>query len=215
MMDPLRWCWNHGKAIMQTFDIIMLAILGVSILIGAIKGMAWQIAMVSSIIVSFIVARTFHPQLASALSNIDEPWDQYIAMASLYLLTSLGIWMLFAFFAKQIDKHEMKTFDRQTGAMLGIVNGVLLCAIFTLGAIAFGGENMHDRIAKSKSGPYVARVLDLIQPLIPQELQESLNDYLKRLDTLIQHGKIENEIDREIDDAVDEVRERIREQLND
>ena len=196
---------------MPTFDMIMLAILGASILIGAIKGMAWQIAMVSSIIVSFLVARTFHPQLATALSDIDEPWNQYIAMASLYLLTSLGIWMLFAFFAKQIDKHEMKTFDRQTGAMLGIVNGVLLCTIFTLAAIAFGGESMHERIAKSKSGPYVSRVLNLTQPLIPQELQESLNNYMERLDTLIKHGKIENEID----DTVDELGERIREQLDD
>ena len=112
---------------MEPFDIIMLAVLAFSIFIGAVKGMAWQVAMVSSILVSFFVARTFHPDLANALADIDEPWNQYIAMATLYLLTSLGIWMLFAFFAKQIEKYEMKTFDRQTGAMLGIVNGVLLC----------------------------------------------------------------------------------------
>jgi membrane protein required for colicin V production len=171
---------------MQTYDIIMLAILGFSVIIGAVKGMAWQIAMVASILISFFVAREFHPELAEALSGVDEPWNKFIAMASLYLLTSLGIWMLFAFCAKQIDKYEMKTFDRQTGALLGIVNGVILCAILTMCAIAFGGEDMHHRIAKSKSGPYVSRVLDIVEPIIPADLQDSLNEYLQQLHNLIE-----------------------------
>jgi len=171
---------------MQTYDIIMLAALGFSVVIGAVKGMAWQIAMVSSIIISFFVAQEYHPELAEALSGVDAPWNKFIAMASLYLLTSLGIWMLFAFCAKQIDKHEMKTFDRQTGALLGIVNGVLLCTILTMCAIAFGGEDMHNRIAKSKSGPYISRVLDIVEPIIPEDLQDSLNDYLQQLHNLIE-----------------------------
>ena len=174
---------------MQTYDIIMLAVLGFSAIIGAVKGMAWQIAMVSSIIISFFVAREFHPELAAALSGVDEPWNNFIAMASLYLLTSLGIWMLFAFCAKKIDKYEMRTFDRQTGALLGIVNGVLLCAILTMCAIAFGGETMHNRIAHSKSGPYISRVLDIVKPIIPADLQDSLNDYLQQLHDLIEAGE--------------------------
>ena len=174
---------------MQNYDIIMLAVLGLSAIIGAVKGMAWQIAMVSSIIISFFVAREFHPELAAALSGVDEPWNNFIAMASLYLLTSLGIWMLFAFCAKKIDKYEMRTFDRQTGALLGIVNGVLLCAILTMCAIALGGEDMHHRIARSKSGPYVSRVLDIVKPIIPADLQDSLNDYLQQLHDLIEAGE--------------------------
>jgi uncharacterized membrane protein required for colicin V production len=173
---------------MQNYDIIMLAVLAISVIIGAVKGMSWQIAMVASIVISFFVAREFHPELSEALSGVDEPWNKFIAMASLYLLTSLGIWMLFAFCAKQIDKYEMKTFDRQTGALLGIVNGVLLCAILTMCAIAFGGEDMHNRIAKSKSGPYVSRVLDIVEPIIPADLQDSLNEYLQQLHDLIQAG---------------------------
>ena len=171
---------------MQNYDIIMLAVLTISVIIGAVKGMSWQIAMVASIVISFFVAREFHPALAEALSGVDEPWNKFIAMASLYLLTSLGIWMLFAFCAKQIDKHEMKTFDRQTGALLGIVNGALLCTILTMCAIAFGGEDMHNRIAKSKSGPYISRVLDIVEPIIPEDLQDSLNDYLQQVHNLIE-----------------------------
>ena len=174
---------------MQTYDIIMLAALGFSVVIGAVKGMAWQIAMVSSIIISFFVAQKFHPELAEALSGVDAPWNKFIAMASLYLLTSLGIWMLYAFCAKKIDKHEMKNFDRQTGALLGIVNGVLLCMILTICAIAFGGEDMHNRIARSKSAPHVSRVLDIVEPIIPADLLDPLTDYLQQLHDLIEAGK--------------------------
>ena len=50
---------------MQNYDIIMLAVLGFSVIIGAVKGMAWQIAMVASIVISFFVAREFHPESVS------------------------------------------------------------------------------------------------------------------------------------------------------
>ena len=41
---------------MQTFDIVMALVFTGSILIGAWKGMLWQICMVSSIVVSFFAA---------------------------------------------------------------------------------------------------------------------------------------------------------------
>ena len=72
---------------------------------------------------------------------------------------------------------------------------------------------MYDRIAASKSGPYVSRVLHLVQPLIPEELQNSLDDYLKRLNELIERGETENEIERQTNQAIDEVGQRIKEQL--
>jgi len=49
---------------------------------------------------------------------------------------------------------------------------------------------MHNRIAESKTGPYVSRVLDIVEPIIPTELQDSLNDYLQQLHDLIEADEL-------------------------
>ena len=98
---------------MESYDVVMFVIVGIMILVGAWKGLAWQIAIVASIIVSFWVAISFEKSLADLLTVIDAPWNSYIAMILLYLGTSLGIWFLFACSARFIEKLELKGFDRQ------------------------------------------------------------------------------------------------------
>ena len=44
---------------MESYDVVMFVIVGIMILVGAWKGLAWQIAIVASIIVSFWVAISF------------------------------------------------------------------------------------------------------------------------------------------------------------
>jgi len=198
---------------MQTFDIIMAVVLGGSILIGAWKGMIWQISMVSSIVVSFFVAREFHGGLANAMSDIGEPWNKYLAMGAIYILTSLAIWMFHGFLQKRLEKHDMKTFDHQTGGLMGVVNGALLCSVLTVTMIAFTDEESHTTIAESKSGVYVNKMVMAIRRVIPEDIAEPVNEHFDRLDLIIQQRKAEQEIDDAVNNAVEDVKDEIKEVL--
>lgn len=198
---------------MQTFDIIMTVVLGGSILIGAWKGMIWQISMVSSIVVSFFVAREFHGGLANAMSDIGEPWNKYLAMGAIYILTSLAIWMFHSFLQKRLEKHDMKTFDHQTGGLMGVVNGALLCSVLTVTMIAFTDEESHTTIAESKSGVYVNKMVMTIRKVIPEDIAEPVNEHFDRLDLIIQQRKAEQEIDDAVNNAVEDVKDEIKEAL--
>ena len=136
---------------MESYDVVMFVIVGIMILVGAWKGLAWQIAIVASIIVSFWVAISFEKSLADLLTVIDAPWNSYIAMILLYLGTSLGIWFLFACSARFIEKLELKGFDRQMGAIIGVVNGILVCCVLTLFASMCGNEKLDTSLTRSKS----------------------------------------------------------------
>ena len=79
---------------MQTYDIIMLAVLAGCTFFGAWKGMAWQLASLSSLGVSYVVALKFSDQLAPYLGE-KAPGNRLAAMLVLYLATSLAVWLAF------------------------------------------------------------------------------------------------------------------------
>ena len=116
---------------MTFYDIAMNVILGGAILVGYWKGLAWQIASVAAIIVSYIVAVNFREPV-SQLIQTQEPWNRVIAMLILFIGTSLIIWTIYARVSKSLKKMELKGFDHQAGAILGAVKGALICMIVTM-----------------------------------------------------------------------------------
>ena len=80
--------------IIQPYDILMLGLLVGLAVLGAWKGVAWQIASLSSLVVSWLVAVRFGRVLAPLISD-NEPWNRFIAMLLLYMGTSLAIWAFF------------------------------------------------------------------------------------------------------------------------
>src|SRR4051812_12866860 len=165
---------------MQAYDIIMLAVLAGSTFFGFIKGMAWQLASLSSLFVSYIVALRFSPMLAPHIGQ-QAPLNKIAAMLILYLGTSLGIWLCFRIVASFIDRVKLKEFDRQVGGLFGAAKGVLLCVVATFFAVGLS-EQVREHILTSQSGHYIAVLLDKADPVLPQELHQVLDPYLHKLD---------------------------------
>jgi membrane protein required for colicin V production len=165
---------------MQAYDIIMLAVLAGSTLFGFIKGMAWQLASLSSLFVSYVVALNFSHLLAPHLGQ-QQPLNRIAAMLILYLATSLAIWLIFRVVAGMIDRVKLKEFDRQVGGLFGAAKGVLLCVVVTFFAVGLS-EDVREHILGSRSGHYIAVFLDKAQPVLPEGLHEVLDPYLNKLD---------------------------------
>ena len=79
---------------MQAYDIFMLIVLGVAVVWGAWKGLAWQIASLASIALSYFVALNFRQPLAGVI-NASPPWNVFLAMLILFLGTGLVVWVGF------------------------------------------------------------------------------------------------------------------------
>lgn len=166
---------------MQLYDMIMLAVVVGAALLGFRKGLAWQVASLAAIFVSYIVAVQFRDELAAMLGTA-EPWDKLLAMLLLYLGTSLLIWIGFQLVSHLIERAKLKEFDRQLGAIFGATKGVLLCVIITLFAVSLLSESQRQQIIYSRSGYYIAQLLNRSERVIPAELHELLDPYLHQLD---------------------------------
>ena len=169
---------------MQGYDIFMLIVLAAAILWGAWKGLAWQVASLASIALSYFVALNFRQHLAGVI-NASPPWNMFLAMLILFLGTGLVVWIGFNLVSELIERVKLKEFDRQLGALFGAAKGVLLCVIVTLFSVALLGDSQRQAICNSKSGYYIAVLLDRADAVIPSELHQILDPYINQLDKTI------------------------------
>ena len=167
---------------MQNYDIIMLALLAVATLYGFWRGMAWQIASLASLVASYFVSLHFSPQFAPLFGR-QAPLNRFAAMLAIYLGTSLAIWMVFRLVRRFIDQVRLTEFDRHAGALLGAAKGVLLCVAVTFFALSLSAQ-AREAILRSRSGFYIARLLDQAEAVMPPEIHQVLNPYLRQLDAL-------------------------------
>lgn len=171
---------------MQPYDILMLIVLAVAVVWGAWKGLAWQIASLLSISLSYFVALNFRGQLAG-LITASPPWNVFLSMLILFLGTGLIVWIGFNLVSEMIERVKLKEFDRQLGALFGAAKGVLLCVLITLFSVALLSESQRQAICNSRSGYYIALLLDRADMVIPHELHDVLEPYLKELDQGVPH----------------------------
>lgn len=194
---------------MQAYDIFMIAVLTIATVFGAMKGLAWQIASLTSIVASYFVSLRFSERVAP-LFHAQAPWNRFLAMLVLYVLSSLAVWLLFRVVAGAIDRVKLKDFDRQIGALFGAVKGVLLCVAITFFAVTLSA-NAREAVLKSKSGTYIAKLLDKADGVMPAELHEVLDPYMDKLE----RGLDPNEPNGATADEADDLRDRFRRSATD
>lgn len=161
---------------MSFYDIVMLVVLIGAIGFGFWKGFAWQIASVSAMVVSYIVAINFREQVAQYI-QASEPWNKIGAMLILFVGCSLGIWLIYAWVTKSMEQMELRGFDRQIGGLVGGVTGALLCMAITMFSVSLMGDQAHEAIHDSKLGPYVVQGIQQVHGILPPEIAARFQDY--------------------------------------
>jgi membrane protein required for colicin V production len=159
----------------------MVIVLVATTVFGFWKGMAWQIASLASLIVSYFAALRFSTQLAPVFGD-SAPLNRFVAMIAIYVGTSFIIWTLFRLVAGTIDKVRLESFDKQLGAMFGFAKGVLLCVVITFFAVASLPPAQGEAIVASKSGRYIVALLDKSHSVFPPEIHQVVDPYLHKIE---------------------------------
>ncbi|MGA2797474.1 MAG: CvpA family protein [Thermoguttaceae bacterium] len=162
------------------YDIVMLVVLLGAAVFGAWKGMVWQLASLASLLVSAAVAIHFSTPLAPYFSAT-EPWNRFLAMLVLYILTSLAIWLLFRMVSGIVNRVKLREFDRQMGALFGLAKGVLFCVVITFFAVTLS-EPARQIVLKSYSGYAIACLTRNANPILPEDVRAVIGKYIDELD---------------------------------
>ncbi|MDX1963837.1 MAG: CvpA family protein [Pirellulales bacterium] len=167
---------------MEFYDLFMLGILAFTAMYGYWKGLAWQVAAVASLTVSYFVSLRFSEPLAgTGWFGDSAPANRFLAMLALYVITGAAIWLGFRVVRETIQQIKLRDFDRQLGALVGAAKGVFICVAVTFFVVTLLPE-YRPYVLGTRSGRAIGSLLAQAESVLPPELQQMLAPYLGPLD---------------------------------
>jgi membrane protein required for colicin V production len=156
-------------------DWIFLAILLLSTLIGAWRGLVYEVLSLVNWALAFLLARHFSPAFAAwlPLTNATEAIRYGVAFVLLFVLSvfagSLLIWLVSQLF----KAAGLRPADRALGAVFGLVRGavVLLAAGVLVGMTSWKFEPLW---TESVAAAWATLAVGQIKPVLPPEFGKYL-----------------------------------------
>ncbi|MFM9026361.1 MAG: CvpA family protein [Planctomycetaceae bacterium] len=171
---------------LEGYDLVMLGILAAAAVLGYFKGIVWQIAWIAGIVASGFVAFRFAP-VAAPFFGQQAPWNRLCALLALYVGTSLVIWLAFRVVSGAINAVHLSSFDHQLGLLFGLAKGGLLCIVITFFAVTLAPA-YRGQIVASHSGRIVAEIITRADELLPKDIAESVDPFVKQLAERLRTG---------------------------
>lgn len=160
---------------MTAVDWILLGVLVFSMLLGAWRGLVYEVLSVLGWVVSFFVAQWFAPDLATRLplQSAADP-VRYAAAFVLIFIASVFAAGLLAFLVKKlVAAVGLAPIDRVLGAGFGVLRGVILLLAATV-VIDMTALKTSDWWRESKGAPVLAATLKALKPVLPEQFAKYL-----------------------------------------
>jgi membrane protein required for colicin V production len=156
-------------------DWVMVALLAASFLLGAWRGLVYEVLSVISWIAAFVLSQWFAPQLAEMLPMRGSPEAvRYAAAFLLIFLVVVFVGGLLAWLTKKlVQAVGLRPIDRTLGAAFGLLRGaVLLLALAVV--INMTALQRAGWWAESKGAGVATTALRSLKPLLPQRFGQYL-----------------------------------------
>ena len=155
---------------MSTLDWIFVVVVLGSLLLGAWRGLVYEVLSLLGWLVAFVVARTWAQEVAVWLPL--DGWDMQLRYAAgfvLLLVGSMFAWGVISWLSKQlIEAVGLRPVDRTLGALFGVLRGGLLLLVL---ALVIQYTPLHKALwwQDSVLAPWLTEALGWVLPALPQE----------------------------------------------
>lgn len=160
---------------MSALDWIFVAVLLASMLIGAWRGLVFEVLSLLGWVASFLVAQWFAADVAALLPMGESAGAlRYAAGFAVVFVASVFACGFLTWLAKKlVEAIGLRPADRTLGAVFGVLRGlVLLLAV----AVVAGLTPMHEAPwwQESRGAPVLAEMLRGLKPALPEEFGRHL-----------------------------------------
>lgn len=160
---------------MAALDWVFVAVLLASMLIGAWRGLVFEVLSLVGWVVAFFVAQWFAADMAELLPMGESAGSlRYAAGFVVVFVAAVFVCGFFAWLGKKlVDAIGLRPADRTLGAAFGVLRGmVLLLAI----AVAVGLTPLHAAPwwQESQGAPVLSEMLKGLKPALPEEFGRHL-----------------------------------------
>lgn len=157
-------------------DITLLAIFGLSVLIGLWRGLVFELVSLLGWVVAFVIANTLGPVLADLVpvANGEPQLRLWIAYVLVFVLVLIACTLLARLLRALISATPLSVIDRLLGGGFGAVRGamilVVVATLVTLSPYAHSAswQNSHGAL-------WLGLALEGLKPVLPQSLTVHIN----------------------------------------
>ncbi len=154
---------------MTVVDWVLLGVLAVSLLLGAWRGLVYEVLSLVSWIAAFVLAQWLAPSLALQLplGELAEPLRYAAAFALVFVLIAFIGGLLVSLIKKAVNAVGLRPVDRALGMVFGAARAlVLLLAVAVVAGLTPLGQSPVWR--DSAGAPYLNALLVWIKPSLPR-----------------------------------------------
>lgn len=160
---------------MTLVDWILLGILGLSFLLGAWRGLVYEVLSVFVWIAAFVLAQWYAPEVAAKLPMAGSA--QSLRYAAGFVVVFIGsafvAGLLVQLIKKLVASVGLRPVDRTLGAIFGLMRGVILLLAIAVVINMTALRSQADWQA-SQGASQLTAVLSQIKPLLPQDFAKYL-----------------------------------------
>lgn len=161
---------------MAVLDWILLAVLFVSLVVGAWRGLVYEVLSVLGWAASFYVAQWAAPQVATLLplQSASEPVRYAAAFVLIFIAAVFAAGLLALLLKKLVEAMGLRPVDRTLGAAFGLVRGLILLLAATV-VISMTALRSSNWWLESQGAVALTATLKGLKPVLPEQFAKVLN----------------------------------------
>ena len=161
---------------MSTVDWVFAAVLGLSMLLGAWRGLVYEVLSVAGWAASFYAAYYYAPQVAGMLplSASSEPIRYAAAFVLIFVGAVFAAGLLAFLFKKLVSAMGLRPVDRTMGAAFGLVRGMILLLAATV-VMDMTALKTSAWWQESIGAPVLTATLKGLKPILPEQFAKFLS----------------------------------------
>jgi membrane protein required for colicin V production len=162
---------------MSSTDWILLALLAASMLLGAWRGLVYEVLSVLGWIASFVLAQWFAPEVADMLpmQKSDQTLRYAAAFVVVFIASVFAAGLISALMKKIISAVGLRPVDRILGAFFGVFRGLILLLALSV-VVHMTALQESEWWMASKGGPMLMTLLKGLKPMLPEKFGAYLPD---------------------------------------
>jgi membrane protein required for colicin V production len=156
---------------MSALDWVFVVILVGSVLIGALRGLVFEVLSLISWVLAFFAARLWGAEVGMWLpmQEMDEGVRIAAGLVIVFVVAIFALGLVIRIIGKLVQIVGLRPFDRTLGALFGALRGVLLLVLI---ALVFMLTSMRESQIWNTSvfAPHLVSAVSVLRPWMPQEM---------------------------------------------
>jgi len=164
---------------MTTYDGVMIGLVAAGMVWGTIRGFAWQVASIGSLVLGFFCSHQGSRYLLPPLSQYlpGSPAIQRAgSMLAAYIAISGAVFFAAWSVRATLKKMKFEAYDRHLGMLLGGFEGALIGMVGTMFVVSLAPQ-ARQPVFSSKAGRVVSSVMDAAGPVLPAEIRNVVTPF--------------------------------------